>query len=108
MTLTDQFHLTKLDAIVQLRTQHTHMDAATEQEKTTTKAQREGENPPAESEARSVNVTVKGAEAEEIDMTETAKILRARHEEEWVRMKYTDENVSSSIPPPYITADSVT
>lgn len=80
--------------MVQLRPQFHHIDATAEQEKSSTKIQRDAENPPAETEARAVNMTVKASESEELDMSQTAKILRARQEEKWARLQYKDENVS--------------
>ncbi len=93
LNFTDEFHLTKLDGMVQLHPQFHHIDAMAEQEKSSSRAQRDSENPPAESEARAVNMTVKASDTEELDMSQTAKILRARQEERWTRLQYKDENV---------------
>ena len=96
LNFTEEFHLSKLDGMVQLRPQFHHIDAMAEQERSSTRAQRESENPPAESEARAVNMTVKASESEELDMSQTAKILRARQEEKWTRLQYKDENVCNA------------
>jgi len=97
LIFTDEFHLSKLDGMVQLRPQFHHIDAMAEQEKSSSRAQRDSENPPPESEARAVNMTVKASESEELDMSQTAKILRARQEEKWTRLEYKDENVCTGL-----------
>lgn len=97
LIFTDEFHLSKLDGMVQLRPQFHHIDAMAEQEKSSSRAQRDSENPPPESEARAVNMTVKASESEELDMSQTAKILRARQEEMWTRLEYKDENVCTGL-----------
>lgn len=97
LSFTEEFHLSKLDGMVQLRPQFHHIDAMAEQERSSTRAQRESDNPPAESEARAVNMTVKASESEELDMSQTAKILRARQEEKWTRLEYKDENVGTAL-----------
>ena len=97
LNLIDEFHLSKLDGMVQLRPQFHHIDAMAEQEKLSTRIQRDSENPPAEPEARAVNMSVKASESEELDMSQTAKILRARQDEKWVRLEYKDENVRAEL-----------
>ncbi|KAI9679325.1 MAG: hypothetical protein M1817_005345 [Caeruleum heppii] len=88
----DQLHLTPLDSIVQLRPQFHHIDAAAEQERAAGRLQREAIDPPRQQEARSVHMTVKAVDGEDMDMTETTKLLRAAQEEKWRRLDYYDEN----------------
>ena len=89
----DELHLSKVDAIVQLRPQFHHLDAIVDGERHSSRIQREAENPAPESEARAVNMTVKSSEDDELDMSVMAKSLKAIQAEPWQRLQYVDEEV---------------
>lgn len=65
-------------------------------ERVSSRAQREAENPTPESEARAVNMAVKSTDSEELDMGLMARDLREIHEEPWQQLEWIDEDVSSS------------
>lgn len=92
----DELHLSRVSAIVQMRPKLGHLDALADQEKTTSRAQRDDDYVEPESEARAVNMTVKSSDGEELDMSEIAKTLRAMQEEPWQRMSWVDEEVIRS------------
>ena len=71
-----------------------HLDALADREKSSSRAQHDADYVQPESEARAVNMTVKSSDGEELDMSETAKTLRAMQEEPWHRMSWVDEEVS--------------
>lgn len=57
------------------------------------RVQRDATNPRPQ-EARAVQMTVKStAEVDDMDMTETAQILKARQEEEWQHYDYHHQEV---------------
>ena len=77
-----------------MRPKLSHLDALADQEKSSTRAQRDADHVQPESEARAVNMTVKSSDGEELDMSATAKTLRAMQEEPWQRLSWVDEEVS--------------
>ncbi|SLM39461.1 DNA-directed RNA polymerase III subunit Rpc5 [Lasallia pustulata] len=87
----DELHLSRVSAIVQMRPKLGHVDALADQKKTSSRAQQDPDYVYPESEARAVNMTVKSSDGEELDMSETAKLLRAMQEEPWRRMSWVDE-----------------
>ena len=89
----DELHLNKVDVIVQLRPQFHHLDALHDQEKSLSRAQRELENPPPESEARAVNMTVKSSDSDEFDVNEMTRTLKGMQEEPWQHLKWVDQEV---------------
>ncbi|KAI9683588.1 MAG: Cleavage polyadenylation factor subunit clp1 [Trizodia sp. TS-e1964] len=92
-----ELHLSTIDHIVQLRPQFHHLDAFDLQEKSASRAQNAGASDQARSaEPRAVQMTVKSSEGEEIDMTQTAKVLRSAQEEDWIRLKYQDRDQMQS------------
>ena len=94
----EALHLTRISAFCSLTPQFHHLDATTDNEKAATRAQRETENPPPESEARVVNMAVKSTENEELDMGQVATELRDIEEEPWQRLEWVDEDVSDCCP----------
>lgn len=68
-----------------------------EQEKTSLRAQRDAANPPRQQETRAVQMTVKSADGDDMDVAETATTLKAAQEESWTRLEFIDTNVW----PPY-------
>lgn len=87
-------HLSRLDHVVQLRPQFPHIDALTDQERSSARVQRENVNPVRHTEARAVQMTVKSADGDDMDVGETTMLLRAAQEEKWQRLRYQDEDVS--------------
>ncbi|KAI9723998.1 MAG: hypothetical protein M1812_000716 [Candelaria pacifica] len=92
----NELHLSRLDHIVQLRPQFPHIDALTDQEKSSARAQREIINPNRPTEPRAVQLVAKSADMDDMDMGETSKLLRAAQEEKWQRLKYHDEDSDES------------
>ncbi|KAI9753135.1 MAG: hypothetical protein M1835_001024 [Candelina submexicana] len=92
----NELHLSRLDHIAQLRPQFPHIDALTDQEKSSARAQRENVNQTRLNEPRAVQMTVKSADGDDLDMGETSKLLRAAQEEKWQRLKYLDEDSNES------------
>ena len=95
---------TKLDAIVQLRPQFSHLDAIAEARGEAKRAQHRSEHPDIrdnvdpEPEAKAVNMAVKSTEGGEEDMyggmKATAKLLRDMRDEPWQRLAWIDQDVS--------------
>ena len=94
--------LNRLDAMVQLRPLFTHLDALTDQDKSTlTSKLRSGmENPPPETEAKAVNMRAKSTEEDDTDSlgytSRTTKILKDMREEPWQRLSWIDSEVRFS------------
>ena len=93
---------TKLDAIVQLRPQFSHLDALNETKKTMFRfggGPDNRDNVDPEPEVRAVNMAVKSTvEGSEEDMyggmRVTAKLLRDMRDEPWQRLAWVDQDVS--------------
>lgn len=91
--------LNRLDAMVQLRPLFTHLDALTDQDKSTLTNKLRGgmENPPLETEAKAVTMRAKSTEEDDTDSvgstSRTAKILKAMREEPWQRLSWIDSEV---------------
>ena len=94
----DELHLTRVDSFASLRPQFHHVDAQTDNERSNSRAQRESEHPPVESEARAVNMAVKSIDDEEqLDMSHVGKVLRGIQEEAWTKFDWVDEEVRSTL-----------
>ncbi|MCJ1288029.1 hypothetical protein MMC26_007382 [Xylographa opegraphella] len=89
-----ELHLTRISAFCSLTPQFHHLDAIVDIERASTRAQREAENPPPETEARAVNMAVKSNDNEELDMGQVAKELRDIDEEPWQELEWIDEDDS--------------
>ncbi|MCJ1394553.1 hypothetical protein MMC18_007432 [Xylographa bjoerkii] len=87
-----ELHLTRVSAFCSLTPQFHHLDAMTDNERASNRAQREAENPPVEAEARAVNMAVKSNDNEELDMGQVAKELRDIDEEPWQELEWIDED----------------
>lgn len=97
---------TKMDAIVQLRPQFSHLDSVNEVKKTMFRSERPAaerapdirDNVEQEPEARAVNMAVKSTEGSEEDMyggmRVTARFLRDMRDEPWQRLTWIDQDVS--------------
>lgn len=85
--------------MVQLRPLFTHLDALTDQDKSTFANKLRGGtgNPLPETEAKAVNMTAKSTEIDDTDSygdtSQTTKILRAMREESWQRLSWVDSEV---------------
>ncbi len=104
---------TKLDAVVQLRPQFSHLDAIYEKDKSVAHYDRADEERGEDPQAEDVNVTVKDTEKKkDLDMyggmMETAKLLRAIRDEPWQRLDWIDQDVSLSIQISYKIMTNVT
>ncbi|MCJ1403513.1 hypothetical protein MMC11_006736 [Xylographa trunciseda] len=87
-----ELHFTRVSAFCSLTPQFHHLDAMTDNERASTRALREAENPPPETEARAVNMAVKSNDNEELDMGQVAKELRDIDEEPWQELEWIDED----------------
>ena len=90
---------TKVDAIVQLRTQFHHLDALNEESHRATARldRRSGDQVP-EDRVQDVNMYIKDTgDPDQADMyggmNETARVLRNMRDEPWQRMKWNDSTV---------------
>lgn len=85
--------------MVQLRPLFTHLDAVTDQDKSTwtNKLRGSTENPLPETEAKAVTMRAKSTEVDDTeslgDTSKTAKILKAMREEPWQRLSWIDSEV---------------
>jgi hypothetical protein len=79
-----------------LQPQYHHLDAISDNEKLSMRAQRDIENPPQESEARTVNMAVKSTEDDDLDMSDIGRTLRLMQEGRWQHLEWIDEEVSAS------------
>ena len=91
---------TRLDGIVQLRPQFSHIDALNEQSSSAARQERNDEGKGREDRAEDVNMIIKDtADNENVDMYggmgETAKLLRAMRDEPWQSLKWFDQSVST-------------
>lgn len=89
---------TKLDAIVQLRPQFSHLDALNDQIKTTSRSERISDAHVKEDLAQDVNMVIKEtADSENADMyggmNATARLLRSIRDEPWQRLRWIDKEV---------------
>ena len=89
----DELHLSKVDSIVQLRPQLSHLDALQDLENSVARNQRDLDNGGEPSEARAINMSVKSAENEDMDLSIVAKTLRNMAEEPWQPLRWIDEEV---------------
>lgn len=88
--------------MVQLRPKFDHLDALSDQGKSSSRSERNDDdsfNEKPEREARAVNMAVKSAETnDELDMyggmSETRKLLIAIRDEPWQRLQWIDQDVS--------------
>lgn len=93
---TEELHLSRVNSVVQLRPQFHHVDAMTEQDRSSARGLREVVNPPRQQEARAVQMAVKSVDGEDFDMSETMKTLKEIQEEKWKSLDYKDENVRTT------------
>ena len=90
--------------MVQLRPLFTHLDALTDQDKSTLTNKFRGgmENPPPETEAKAVTMRAKSTDADDTDSlgdtSRIAKILKAMREEPWQRLSWIDSEVRIVLP----------
>lgn len=88
-------HLTWVNAICSLSPQYTHLDAATDNEKSS--RIRESDSGAPETEARAVNVSMRSADTENVSPDHIGQTLRALQEEPWQRMQWMDEEVNQYV-----------
>ncbi|OCL07692.1 hypothetical protein AOQ84DRAFT_440046 [Glonium stellatum] len=88
----NELHLTKLSGIVQMRPQFHHLDALAHQDNAARRREREAAEPPRTTEPRAVQLQIKSADGENVDMTSTKNFLRVAQEEPWTKLRYHDED----------------
>lgn len=91
-----QLHLTKLNGIVQMRTQFTHLDATAQLDALARKREKEAADPTKATEPRAVQMQIKRGNAENPQTASTKNFLRHAYEEKWTKLRYYDEDVSST------------
>lgn len=91
-TQKDALHLSQVDGVVQLRPQLHHLDAVNEMNRTA-KFQVKAEDAPARTEARAVEMRVKSADGEDLNMKKKAQLLQAIQTEKWQKYGYKDAYV---------------
>lgn len=85
----DQLHLTPVDQVVQMRPQFHHIDARTEQERTS----RAREPTAGSAQARAIHMTVKSkVDGEESTVDTMGERITAAQAEKWKTHKYVDED----------------
>lgn len=102
--LTDNLFLSPVSSVVQLRPQLHHLDALDDIPKSTRGGGKRkddaGEDRPAESEARAVDVKIKAAASEDKEAALVAgnlELLKKMQEEKWGKYEWVDAEVRSSL-----------
>jgi hypothetical protein len=78
-----------------MRPQFHHLDALAHQDNAARRREREAAEPPRTTEPRAVQLQIKSADGENVDMTSTKNFLRIAQEEPWTKLRYHDEDVST-------------
>jgi DNA-directed RNA polymerase-3 subunit RPC5 len=92
LTGTDQLHLTRLDGLVQLRTQFHHIDASAQLEAVSRRREKESQEGARPAEPKAFLPTVKksgGDTAAEL----TQAFMKSANQEQWNKLNYSDEDV---------------
>jgi hypothetical protein len=92
LTLLDQLHLTRLNGLVQLRTQFHHIDASAQLEAVNRRREKEAQEGTKPAEPKAFLPTVKksgGDTAAEM----TQAFMKSAHQETWHKLAYFDEDV---------------
>ncbi|KAF2754569.1 hypothetical protein EJ05DRAFT_514031 [Pseudovirgaria hyperparasitica] len=85
----NELHLSKLTGVVQMRPQFHHVDAASYLEQSNRR--REAAENAKAAEPRSVQMSIKSFDGDNVDMASTKEYLRKAKEDTWTRLKYHDE-----------------
>ena len=92
LTGTDQLHLTRLNGLVQLRTQFHHIDASAQLEAVSRRREKESQEGAKPAEPKAFLPTVKksgGDTAAEL----TQAFMKSANQEQWNKLNYSDEDV---------------
>ncbi|OAL54391.1 hypothetical protein IQ07DRAFT_530563 [Pyrenochaeta sp. DS3sAY3a] len=87
----NELHLSKIDAIVQLRTQFHHIDATSQLDAAARRREKESQEGTKPAEPKAFLPTVKNTGGDTPAET-TAAFMKAAHQEPWTRLQYHDEN----------------
>ena len=90
--MADELHLTRLNGLVQLRTQFHHVDATSQLEAVARRREKESQEGAKVAEPKAFLAQVKktgGDTAAEM----TQAFMKQTHQEQWLKLDYTDENV---------------
>jgi DNA-directed RNA polymerase-3 subunit RPC5 len=90
--LTDELHLTRLNGLVQLRTQFNHIDATSQLEAVARRREKEAQEGAKVAEPKAFLAQVKktgGDTATEM----TQAFMKSANQEQWLKLEYSDENV---------------
>lgn len=91
----ENLHLSPVSAVVQLQAQLHHLDALDEMpKKGASKAKKDDDDRPTESEARAIDVKVKGAEDGGAILAGNLDLLKRMQEEKWKAFEWVDAEVS--------------
>jgi hypothetical protein len=102
--LTDQLHLTRLNGVVQLRTQFHHIDASAQLEVVARRREKESQEGAKLAEPKAFIPTVKkagGDTAAEL----TQQFMKVANQEPWHKLQYSDEDVRPVVPMDYSSAN---
>lgn len=97
LKVTDQLHLTRLDGVVQLRTQFHHLDASAQLEAVARRREKESQEGAKPAEPKNILPTVKkagGDTAAEV----TQAFMKSANQESWHKLVYADEDVRIGVP----------
>lgn len=95
----DELHLAPLSAVVQLRPQLHHLDAVDDNAKgkPTPRSKKDADDDasgrPGEPEVRAIDMKVKSAESENVNVTGNNELLKRMQDEKWEKYTWIDENV---------------
>lgn len=95
--MADQLHLTRLNGLVQLRTQFHHIDASAQLEAVHRRREKESQEGAKPAEPKAFLPTVKktgGDTAAEL----TQSFMKSTNQETWNKLQYSDENVPIPLP----------
>jgi DNA-directed RNA polymerase-3 subunit RPC5 len=91
LMVVDELHLTRLNGLVQLRTQFHHIDASAQLEAVNRRREKESQEGAKPAEPKAFLPTVKKTGGD------TAADMKATNQEMWHRLNYSDEDVRRPI-----------
>ena len=101
----DQLHLTRLNGLVQLRTQFHHLDASAQLEAVNRRREKESQEGAKPAEPKTFLPTVKKAGGDTAaEMTQA--FMKSANQETWHKLNYADEDVGELVSLTYTDTDS--
>lgn len=97
LTRLDQLHLTRLNGLVQLRTQFHHLDASAQLEAVNRRREKESAEGAKPAEPKAFLPTVKKAGGDTAAELNQA-FMKSANQEAWYRLNYADEDVCNHLP----------